>query len=185
MPKRSGGIIGATFEHRGTASWWFNYMRPTIIFLSTLLDRTVDTGLARQRRTHIKEQESYLGARHLLQARRPAEHRLQCYVDHSSEAPRHNHLPNLRYCTVAFRETSSTAPIKHYYTASHRDAVDTLWTSGIAQTHARRFTPAKLLIEVSLLARWCVNSGKASSDVNRCSNAVFENTVFKITYSTL
>ena len=28
------------------------------------------------------------------------------------------------------------------------------------------------------------NSGKASSDVNRCSNAVLENTVFKITYST-
>ena len=47
--------------------------------------------LALQCRTQIiREQESALGARHLLQARRPAEHNLlHCYVDFNSEAPGH------------------------------------------------------------------------------------------------
>ena len=59
--------------------------------ITTLLDRTADTVLALQCRTQIiRQQESDLGARHLLQARRPAEHRLHCYVDHNdSEAPGH------------------------------------------------------------------------------------------------
>ena len=47
--------------------------------------------LALQCRTQIiREQESDLEVRHLLQACRPAEHRLHCYVDHNSEAPGHN-----------------------------------------------------------------------------------------------
>ena len=29
-------------------------------------------------------------------------------------------------------------------TASHRNTIDTLWASGDAQIHTRRFTPAKL-----------------------------------------
>ena len=45
--------------------------------------------------------------------------------------------------TVAFREMSSTAPMK-YSTASYRDTSDSLWTSGDAQTHNRRLTPAEL-----------------------------------------
>ena len=66
--------------------------------MTTLLDRTADTVFALQRRIHIREQESDLGARHLLQARRPAEHGLhRYYVKHNSEAPGHYHLLNLHY----------------------------------------------------------------------------------------
>ena len=39
--------------------------------------------------TQTREQESDLEARHVLQVRRPAEHRLHFYVDHNSEAPGH------------------------------------------------------------------------------------------------
>ena len=55
--------------------------------ITTLLDRTADTVLDLHCRTQIREQEEPdLGDRHLLQARRPAEHRLHFYVDHKQRS---------------------------------------------------------------------------------------------------
>ena len=80
-----------------------------------------------------------------------ADQSLHCYVDPNNsgccsgyepargEAPGHyNNLSNL-YVTVSFREMSRAFPIK--FTSRY---TDTLWASGDAQTHTRRFTPSEL-----------------------------------------
>ena len=42
-----------------------------------------------------------------------------------------------------------------YYSVSHRDTFDTLWASGDAQTHARRFIPVEIPNNCSIAAGLC------------------------------
>ena len=96
----------------------------------------------------IREQESDLGAQHLVQARRPAEHRLHCYVDHNSKAPGTLPSPQPALPLPFVRCHVKHSPNEHSEICGLQETQEPILAG---------LLPQSCLIVVSiLLARWCV-----------------------------
>ena len=113
----------------------------------------------KQWRTQVRELGSDYGLDSLLQARRPAEHRLHRYVDHNRSGCYSGYepargTPRSTGTQLSFQPAHSPNEVLLLSIEIHL-RLRTPWGSGDAQTHTRRFTPAELRY-CSIAAGLCV-----------------------------